>query len=425
MIETILNAIKENNADAYSIRKTEEHAAELYFIKKELDMRRIADTVAYEVTVYRDVEKDGVKMRGMSTANILPQMDEKTVKKKIDDAYFAAQFALNKYFELPKGQKEDHVEIDSALNKMTLEDMADAFVKALYDADVRSDSFINSSEFFARRENITIYNSEGIEESYTDNLVKGEFVVQCRKPQDVEMYQDFEYTGLDTDALNKQATEALETVCARADAVNAPASGSYDVILAGKHLRTMLDFYLERANVSYIYAGYSNYKPGMQVQGEEVKGEKLNITLKATKPYSYEGIHMKDEKLVENGELRLIYGNHRFSSYLGVRPTGNYEAAVLDNGSQSMSEMKKNPYLYVVNFSDFQMDVFTGHFGGEIRLAYLYDGEKVTPVTGGSVNGNIIELQNNLVFSTEKYKNSTYEGPFAVKMENVPVAGTD
>lgn len=425
MIETIINAIKDNHADAYSIRKAEEQAAELYFVKKELDMRRLTDTVTYEVTVYRDMEKDGVRMRGMSTANILPQMDAGMVKKKIDDAYFAAQFALNKYFELPKGKKEEHVVIDSALNKMTLEDIADAFVKALYDADVRNDSFINSSEFFAKRENITIYNSEGIEESYTDNFVKGEFVVQCREPQDVEMYQDFEYKELDTEALNRQAAEALETVCARANAIKAPNSGNYDVILSGKNLRTMLDFYLDRSNVAYIYAKYSDYKPGMQVQGDSVTGEKLNITLKATKPYSYEGIHMKDESLVENGELRMIYGNHRFSSYLGVKSTGNYEAVVLNNGTESMEDMKKTPYLYVVNFSDFQMDSFTGHFGGEIRLAYLYDGDKVTPVTGGSVNGSIIEMQNNLVFSTEKYKNSTYEGPFAVKMKNVPVAGAD
>ena len=36
MIETIINAIKDNHADAYSIRKAEEQAAELYFVKKEL-----------------------------------------------------------------------------------------------------------------------------------------------------------------------------------------------------------------------------------------------------------------------------------------------------------------------------------------------------------------------------------------------------
>ena len=85
--------------------------------------------------------------------------------------------------------------------------------------------------------------------------------------------------------------------------------------------------------------------------------------------------------------------------------------------------MKKEPYLHVVSFSDFSMDSFSGYFGGEIRLAYLYDGEKVTPVTGGSVSGNLLELQKNIVFSTERYKNKDYDGPFAVEFQNVAVAG--
>ena len=54
-----------------------------------------------------------------------------------------------------------------------------------------------------------------------------------------------------------------------------------------------------------------------------------------------------------------------------------------------MEELKTGPYLHVVRFSDFQMDSFSGHFSGEIRLAYWCDGENVIPVTGGAVNGSI------------------------------------
>ena len=85
--------------------------------------------------------------------------------------------------------------------------------------------------------------------------------------------------------------------------------------------------------------------------------------------------------------------------------------------------MKKEPYLYVVSFSDFSMDSLSGYFGGEIRLAYLSDGEKVTPVTGGSVSGNLLELQKDMAFSTERYKDKNYDGPFAVEFHGVAVAG--
>ena len=85
--------------------------------------------------------------------------------------------------------------------------------------------------------------------------------------------------------------------------------------------------------------------------------------------------------------------------------------------------MRSEPYLEVLNFSDFQMNAYNGHFGGEIRLAYLYDGEKKIPVTGGSINGNILEAQKNLVFSSEMQVEKDFEGPLAVCLENINVAG--
>ena len=78
-----------------------------------------------------------------------------------------------------------------------------------------------------------------------------------------------------------------------------------------------------------------------------------------------------------------------------------------------------------VAFSDFQTDDFTGNFGGEIRLGYLCDGKKVVPVTGGSVNGKLADAQNCLVFSTDRYRTAEYEGPYALLVKNVSVAGTD
>ena len=88
-----------------------------------------------------------------------------------------------------------------------------------------------------------------------------------------------------------------------------------------------------------------------------------------------------------------------------------------------MDEMKKKPYLYVVNFSDFQMDSFSGSFGGEIRLAYWFDGEKVIPVTGGSVNGMIMQAQNQMILSSEMQEETDFLGPLAVCVEEVTVAG--
>ncbi len=172
-----------------------------------------------------------------------------------------------------------------------------------------------------------------------------------------------------------------------------------------------------------IYSKYSKYTIGTHVQGDNIKGEAINITFKATIPYSEEGIKMIDRQLLENGELKLIHGNNRFCRYLNIEPTGNYGCIRVDNGTISFEEMKKDKCLHVVSFSAFDMDPFSGHFGGEIRLAYLYEGDKTTVLTGGSINGSFLETQNNLVFSTDRYKDSNYDGPYAIRFENVKVAG--
>lgn len=423
MREKILQAIKKFGIEKYLVTEKRTEGAELYFIKKELDMRRMKNVASANVTIYRDFEENGKKMRGSANICIFPEMTQEEVEKAVSGAYYAASFVKNDFFELPKGKKEDKVTVKSGLCGKSLTEIADAFVKALYSVDLKEDAFINTSEFFVNRTNTAVYNSEGIDVSYEKTSVNGEFIVQCITPQDVEQYQDFAYDDFDTEALASQAKEALERVRDRAAATEAPEKGNYKLLLSGKELSQLMTLYTERSSSNMIYPKYSNYEKGMNVQGDNIKGEKINLTLHASNPYSAEGIAMKDLELLKEGELKAIHGNARFAYYLGVEPTGNYSAVKLDNGTKDFAEMKKEPYLYVVSFSDFSMDSFSGYFGGEIRLGYLYDGEKVTPVTGGSVSGNLLELQKDMVFSTERYKDKNYDGPFTVEFKNVAVAG--
>ena len=212
---------------------------------------------------------------------------------------------------------------------------------------------------------------------------------------------------------------------ARAEADTPPGAGKYTILLSGENLQQLLQYYCGRSNAGVVYQKYSNYQIGDHVQGDAVQGDALTIYMKAKEPYSDEGIPMKDRLLMENGTLKMLHGGCRTSYYLGIEPTGDYTSISVPVGSRTMEELKSSPYLHIVSFSDFQMDILSGHFGGEIRLAFLYDGENVTPVTGGSINGSILEVQGNMVFSRERYQNDAYEGPYAVRMESVRVAGTD
>ena len=424
MIEKIKSALAELNVQRWRINEVKEESAELFFVKHALDTRRIKDTHKCVVTVYREGEKDGKKLVGDTGANINPSMSYDEVKKEIQDAYFAAQFAMNPYYAAPEKVVSDTVTKHNELATAPLAESAGKMAAAIFSADVSEHAYINSTEVFCHKLYCRILTSEGTDVSFTDATCKGDYVVQCKTPDDVELINQFEYDDVNVDALRQGVKEYLYFVYDRACAQKTLKSGKYDVILSGKNLAEVLSYYTEKSAADMIYPGYSSWKKGDGVQGD-VKGDALDLTVVATRPFSGDGIRMNDLTVIEDGKLKAIHGSTPFCRYLGIQPTGTFDKTKCDNqGSVSFDDMKKTPCLWAVAFSDFQMDTFSGHFGGEIRLAYLIEDGKITPVTGGSINGNLIEAQRNMTFTKERFVSANYEGPYAVKFTDVSVAGT-
>ena len=420
----IKNLLEKAGISEYRILLSEERTAELFFVKKQLDTRRIKDVSKYTVTVFRTAEKDGEAMKAATQATILASMSDEEIEKALRDAYFAAQFAMNPHYDAPDPVTAPLIEKQGQLAELECEKAAGMMAEALFAADGVEGAFINSAEIFIEKSRKRIVSSQGTDVSWTDAKVSGEYVVQAKEPEDVEMYKSFSFSELETEELTRQAGEALSFVRDRARAQRVLKSGKYDLILTGENAAEVMYYYLSRSSAQMIYPGYSRWSVGENVQGEAT-GEKLDLVLRASAPYSSEGIPMVDRKLIEGGVLKLAHGGNRFCRYLGVEPTGDYRRFSCENaGSMSFDEMKKKPCLYAVTFSDFQMDPFSGHFGGEIRLAYLCDGEKIIPVTGGSVNGSITQAQTDIVFSTDRFKSEAYSGPYAIELKDIAVAGS-
>lgn len=420
MITRIQKALERCGITLWRINETVEETAELFFVKKELDTRRSKDVRKYEVTVFRDTEEG---KRGFTSVQLVSSMEDDELDGELKGAYYAAQFAANPYFDLPETVKAPMVEATGELATAPLAGSAGKMAKALFAPDTHADAFVNSAEIFVERKRVRILSSGGTDVSYANAKVNGEFVVQSKEPEDVELHNQFAYDALEEAALSAKVEEALSFVRDRAHAQKVLKSGKYDLLLTGDNVAEVLGYYTSRSAASMVYAHYSTWKPGEDVQGE-TSGERLDLTLRATEPYSEEGIPMVDRPLLEGGKLQMYHGANRFCRYLGIGPTGNYEKLSCGNGTVPFGEMKKGPVLWAVTFSDFQMNVMTGTFGGEIRLAYLIEDGKATPVTGGSVNGSLLEGQKDLTFSTDRYVSSRYDGPYAVRIKNVNVAGT-
>lgn len=422
-MDKILEALKALGIDIYSITETETESEECFYVRRTPDQLRGTKTLTYRVTVYAQVSDGGERKLGASAAQLHPDMEPEEIRAALERARYAASLAANPWYELPEGKKEEHVPAAGGFAGRTLSENRKLMESALFAEPDRGDVFINSAEIFMRRTRRRIVNSRGVDVSYEQFTVDGEYVIQCLEPQDVETHHTFFYRTPETEALRLDVAEAMEMTKARAMAVAAPETGEYAVILSDGQVGEFVSYYLRRADTAAVYQKFSSFAVGDKVQGGDIRGDELDMELVARTPYSDEGIAMRDRPLLEKGVLKTLHGGARFSWYLGLPPIGEYACVRVPAGKAALAELKRGKYLHVLSFSDFQMNHLTGHFGGEIRLALLCDGEKVTPVTGGSVNGSIADAQKCLAFSKELYSGAEYEGPRAVRIENVKIAG--
>ncbi|MBA7541192.1 hypothetical protein ES705_33499 [subsurface metagenome] len=170
-----------------------------------------------------------------------------------------------------------------------------------------------------------------------------------------------------------------------------------------------------------VYNNISSAKTGDNLQGINVKGDTVSISLEPylpnsvySVPYDSDGFPLKPASIIEGNVLKNYWGSLRYCHYLNEDTTGMIKNFKVKPGNISVNDYKKEPYLEIVYFSAFLVEPLTGDFGGEIRLGYYFDGKEKIPVTGGSIGGNINKLHQEI---------ENFIGPETVKLLNVGVSG--
>ena len=417
-IQRIRQALETAGIRDWTLTETKNEGAELYFVKKQLDTRRAKDTTIYRATVFRN--EDG--KTGETSVVLLASFSDEKMVSDLKDAYTAAGFAMNPGYTLPEPVKAPLARKTGPLYELPLAEIAGRMAKAAFKADTGTGSFLNSLEVFANRGTVRVLTSRGTDVSWESADIRGEFVVQIKEPEDVEMFFLFGYDTLAEEALYEKTAEALRFVKDRAVARKIVPSGKYDVLISDENAAEFMQFYGARSSAMMIYSHYSQWEIGKDVLGAET--DPLTVTLRATEPYSAEGIPMRDRPMLEKGVLRTIHGGSRFAQYLGIEPTGTYGKVSVDNpGTASFADFRKKPVIWPVMFSDLRVDPMSGEFGGEVRLGYWSDGEKTVPVTGFSISGSLIEAQKTMETTTDRYTSKPYDGPFAFLLKGLTVSG--
>ncbi len=426
MLETLLKILKESDAAGWRVIQEKIQGWEYYFIRHQLDQNRAKEVEHVDVTVYCSIE-DG-KYLGMAAASVAPTATEQELRKTVSDLIFQASLVKNKPFELNERKEAEPMEIRIP----SLKEEAGKFIRTYRKVKETETENINSYEIFTNLITRRLITSTGIDvtESYPSSM--NEVVVNARREgHEIELYRLYHSGTCDSDGLKKEIEDTLRYGKDRLAAVPTPDLGHTAVLFSTDAALHIYRYFLSNLNAAFVCRGMSSFEIGKPV-ADEIRGD--CVTIKACRylpnsntnfAYDAEGAPVMDCTLIENSVPVRYWGNRMFSQYLQLRDSFSVTNWTAEGGTRSEEDLRKEDYLEVVEFSDFQVDVMTGDIFGEIRLAYLHKDGKTIPVTGGSVSGDVKECLKDMYMSgeTKQYNNAVI--PAVTLLHNVTVTGTD
>ena len=431
MIEKLIELLKANKTiSAWKLNEINTEAVELFFIKKVLDMNRGKKVSHLTLTVYVDFEENGKLYRGSSSAKIHPTLTDEEIVKTIERLAFAAGLIKNAYYPLAVPSDAKPAVTSSNLGEKPLEQWIPDFTKAIYKNDIYVNGGINSAELFLNKTSTRIVNSEGIDLSYSGYSGTLEFITTWKETGDeIELYRNIDFSSYNAELISSEVADMIKQCKDKAVAKATPVTADIPVLLTGSPVKEFFSYYYAQANANAVYNQLSTIKAGDNVQGEVI-GDKVSIVLDPemegsiySSPYDGDGFPLVKLDLYKDGTLKQNWGSVRYSHYLGIPATGEIGNFSVSGGEKSETELRQGAYLELLAFSDFQMDTITGDFAGEIRLGYYCDGTERTPVTGGSLSGNIKKVQQNIYLSKELQQDNNFIGPKTILINGASIAG--
>ena len=426
MIEMIKEMLQSSGADAWQIRDVRTKGWEFYFIKKQLDQNRAKDVRHITVTVFKKSE-DG-QMIGSASSEINPTAAKEEVQQLTQSLVYRASLVKNKIYELTKPQQAEQLPACA----YDVRDVSADFIRALKTLDETATEDLNSAEVFVSDITEHLITSEGIDIVQTYPSSMAETVINARNGgHEIELYRMFKSGTCDSEKLRKDLAKAMKCGKDRLLAIPTPSLGEIPVIFSGSDAVNIYWYFLDNINAQYIYRGFSSWKLNEAID-PQMTGDK--VTIKAlryldnspyNRMYDREGAAIRDEVLIEDGVVKNYTGSRMFADYIGMKDSFIISNFSAEGGTCTEEEIRCGTYLEAVDFSDFQVDPLTGDIFGEIRLAYLHENGKVTPVSGGSLSGNMKDLRKTMRMTKETMIETDARIPVLTRLENVTLTGAD
>ena len=407
-VTELLRADSRVSGYKFNIHKKE--SFELFFVKGRLETVRSTDTCDREVTVY--VDHDG--FRGDAQFFIYPSTTAEQLRALIDEAVGKALLIDNQAYELPEKQTGIYT-VESNFADYAPGQLAGLIAEAVFSANDIPNASLNSVEIFLNRHTETVLNSRGLDKTQVryDAMVEAIPTYNGEK-QSVELYQQYNFSTMDPEAIRAEIADKLAAVKARYEAVTPKQPLDCPVVLNRQELSELFGSIAQDLNYASVYAHANLFRKGQPIQ-KAPTGDPIGITMTGQIPgsvrsarFDSDGLSLGSIRLVEDGQAVNYYGSNRYGQYLGETPTGSLPCLAADPGTAGTPQ---GAYLEVISMSGLQVDLYNDYIGGEIRLAYYHQGGQVLPVTGISISGCLSQVLNTIRLSSDTAVYRGYQGP--------------
>ena len=425
MLEQIISLLKESGVHAWELSDVQNRGWEFYFIRHALDQNRAKNVEHIQIKVYQLIE-DG-KFMGSASAELPPTATAEEAKKLISDLAYRATLVKNRPYPLnpPRAGQPMLDASDTAA-------IAEDFIRTMRSLPETENEDVNSYEIFVSDKIRRFLNSEGVDitERYPDSMI--EVVVNARRDgHEIELYRNFTSGSCDSEALKRDLGKAMAYGRDRLVTRPTPNLEKADVLFSGSDACSIYEYFVDRCNAAMIFRKLSDWTVGQPI-AEDIRGDRVNVYARRTLPnssrnrgFDAEGAPIRDTALLEQSVPKEILGGRMFASYMGLENSFNPTNIEVSGGTKTEEELRRGSYLEAVEFSDFQVDAMTGDIFGEIRLGYWHDGDTVTPVSGGSVSGSMLDFVKDFSMSVDQAQYDSMRIPALTLLKNVTVTGAE
>lgn len=425
MLEQLFEILKASGVSAWEVTDERTEGWEFYFIRHALDQNRAKSVEHITVKVYQRIGDDQI---GFAAAELPPTAAAADAKKLVDSLAYQATLAPNRAYTLhPATAAHTAPRTDAPVDVPSI---AKDFLTTMAAVPETAGEDLNSYEIFASAVTRRFVTSEGIDVTETYPASMLEAVVNARKEgHEIELYRMYKSGSCDAAGLRRDLSRTMAYGRDRLRAAPTPALGTADVIFSTDDAKQIYGYFVDRLNPAMVLRKLSDWKLGEPI-ASDVRGDRVTVEALRSLPnsshnraFDAEGAPIRDTVMLRAGVPEHYLGGRMFSFYMGLSDSFIPGNIAVSGGTKTEAELRQGRYLEIVEFSDFQVDSMTGDIFGEIRLAYWHDGETVTPVSGGSVSGNMHEFVKEMYLSSECAQYDNFLVPAVTKLCGVTVTG--